>query len=95
MYRLLLLTALLLAVLPLSAGRDRLFGIGGQYLSTGNVKLPYVFVDPANPATANYTPDSLQTKNANEQASNGQMLSSDIRGREKDNITNFSPGKLD
>lgn len=73
----------------ISAGRDRLFGLGGQYQNAGTVRLPWVFVNGAS-----YQADSLQTLEANNDVT-GQTLSLGIRNREQDNITNFSQGRLD
>jgi len=72
----------------ISAGNDRLFGMGGQYVASGNVKLPWVQAD------ASYAPDTLQTSQATNQAI-GATLGGDARAREADNLTNFSQGKLD
>lgn len=72
----------------ISPGRDHLYGIGGQYLAkaTGSsVKLPF---DSA------VGPDKTQTQEANQQVTS-QTLSSAIRQRESDNVTNFAQGKLD
>ncbi|SIO11745.1 general secretion pathway protein G [Singulisphaera sp. GP187] len=75
----------------ISAGNDGLFGIGGQYLANGNERLP--FVDGSGAYTAN----SLQTWQANVDVTSQPIASigTDVRAREKDNVTNFSPGKLD
>ncbi len=70
----------------ISAGRDRFFGTGGQYLSSGNVKLPFVATSPGA--------DTLQSIAANV-AVTGVTLGNDIRFREQDNITNFSQGRLE
>lgn len=75
----------------ISPGRDRVFGIGGQYLPNGNDRLPFVN------AVTGYTPNSFQTQQANATVTGITTLNlgTDIRIREKDNVTNFSPGKLD
>lgn len=72
----------------ISPGRDRYYGIGGQYISNGTVRLPFVN------ATGSYTADSLQTMQANYSVTQ-QTLSAEVRNREQDNITNFSQGRLD
>lgn len=72
----------------IAPGRDRLFGIGGQYIANGNDKLPFISPKPG------YAMNSLQTALANFTVT-GQDLGPDTRTREKDNVTNFSAGKLD
>jgi prepilin-type N-terminal cleavage/methylation domain-containing protein len=72
----------------ISPGRDRLYGIGGQYIPQGSTRLPFV------QASAGYLSDSLQTIQANV-AITSVPVASDIRSREGDNITNFSAGRLD
>lgn len=77
----------------ISAGRDRVFGLGGQYSANAEAKLPFLEVKKRN---LPYTADSAQTADAN----NGMYpvtpaLGGDARAREKDNLTNFSQGKLE
>lgn len=73
-----------------SAGRDRVFGMGGQYAANAPVKLPFVAVNSGSA----YTPDSFQTVQAT-----ADMypfpLGGDARARESDNLANFSQGKLE
>ncbi|AGA30534.1 type II secretion system protein [Singulisphaera acidiphila] len=73
----------------ISAGRDRRFGIGGQYLANGNNRLPFV-----DGNTSGYLQNSFQTMQANATVTS-VTLGPNTRSVEKDNITNFSAGKLD
>ncbi|WP_406701091.1 prepilin-type N-terminal cleavage/methylation domain-containing protein [Singulisphaera sp. Ch08] len=73
----------------ISAGRDRRFGIGGQYNATATTnRLPFVFADTG------YVPNSFQTQQANAGVTS-VTLGPEARTGENDNLTNFSPGKLD
>jgi general secretion pathway protein G len=72
----------------ISAGHDRVFGIGGQFVATGSAKLPWVN------ATSSYVADSFQTIQANADGT-PVTLGSDARARESDNLANFSQGRLD
>lgn len=72
----------------ISAGQDRRFGIGGQYIANGTDRLPFIFV------SGPYTANSFQTQQANNSVT-GLSLGADARAGEKDNVTNFSSGKLD
>lgn len=74
----------------ISAGRDRYFGIGGQYIGQGNTRLPFLPNSAVTPP-AIYTKDSLQTQLANSTVTGGPV-GSDIRSREGDNLTNFAAG---
>jgi len=73
----------------ISAGRDRVFGIGGQYAAAANVKLPFV-----RASAGGYAPDTFQTVEANA-VMTSLTLGNDVRARESDNLTSFSQGKLD
>jgi general secretion pathway protein G len=75
----------------ISPGRDRYYGIGGQYVSNGTSKLPFI---AAQQSGGPYTADSFQTVEANADVTS-QTLSKEVRNREADNVTNFSQGRLD
>ena len=71
----------------ISPGFDRLYGIGGQYLSgkTNGSRVPWMSA---------VGPNTFQTVEANSDVT-GVTLDMQVRQREADNLTNFSTGKLD
>lgn len=61
-----------------TSGRDRQFGVGGQYDPNANETLPW-------------TPSMISANTA----LTGQTLDLGIRGRERDNLSNLTRGRLD
>jgi general secretion pathway protein G len=73
-----------------SPGIDGLYGIGGQF----NTKSPSGALPFIQATGSTYTADTYQTQEANTDFTGGTALSSGIRLRENDNVTNFSQGRL-
>ena len=66
--------------------------IANRVASVGDIKLPYV--DAQRPGVV-YVADSAQTIQSNQAVCSNTRYSEECRLREKDNLTNFSPGRLD
>jgi general secretion pathway protein G len=71
----------------IAPGADRFYGIGGQYVASGNEKLPFVIGKSQGFGT-------LQAMETTVTATR-QSLPQNTRSYERDNLSNFSPGRFD